>query len=425
MPLARKQHADLVRHREFNALRRLMVRRNPQSRLSMPSGAATAQISRFESTQALSQIDALELQMSQQLLGGHQQGNFAHTRIAPLSEALVQKPTPTLEATAVKDAAEHFANDRILQAQTVLEQAIGERGLRHDHPPTWLALLDFCRATNQPDRFEAYALDFSVRFGRSTPAWISLPHQAELASRERSPMPASLKGTSRADWTAPMYLTRVELQALQACIQEAQNTSRQLVIDWRDLVAIDAANWGELQIVLENLASAPLHCKVHGAAMLEHIFDAGSAQTMLANLALLRCQNRAQAFEDLALDYCIKFEVSPPDWMLPQCRFEASDMLLATPIEPVTELAPELYGVLESDHAVNSIKALVSSNGMVIRCDRLVRCDAVAAVALVRWAEAAKQQGHRVEFKNVHRLIESYFAAQGLTQHAKVTIRRD
>jgi ABC-type transporter Mla MlaB component len=147
---------------------------------------------------------------------------------------------------------------------------------------------------------------------------------------------------------------------------------------------------------------------------------------ILANLALLRCQNRAQAFEDLAMDYCMKFEVSPPDWHLPLCRFESPDLPLVTPSEPVTELlVPELYGVLEGDHAMSSIKALTVANGLVIRCDRLVRCDAVATVALVRWAEAAKQQGHRAEFKNVHRLIESYFAAQGLTQHAKVTIRRD
>jgi len=40
--------------------------------------------------------------------------------------------------------------------------------LQHDHPPTWLVFLDFCRATNLSNRFEACALDFSVRFGRST-----------------------------------------------------------------------------------------------------------------------------------------------------------------------------------------------------------------------------------------------------------------
>jgi hypothetical protein len=424
MSLESKQHADLVRHREFNALRRLMAQRNPQSRLNLPDGAAT-QISRFESTHAISQIDALELQMSQQLMGTQQPGDFGRTRIAPLSEALATKPIRSLETGVVKDAAEHFANDRIFQAQTVLEQAIGERGLQHDHTPTWLALLDFCRATNQPDRFEAYSLDFSVRFGRSTPPWISLPHQAELASRERAPMTASLKGTSRADWIAPLFLTRIEIQALQVCIQEAHRTSRQLVMDWRDLVQVEAAQWGELQIVLESLASSSLHCTVHGAAMLEHVFDASTAQAMLANLALLRCQNQAQAFEDLAMDYCMKFEVSPPDWHLPLCRFESPDLPLDTSSAPLVESAPELYGVLEGNHAMSSINALAVATGLVIRCDRLVRCDAVATVALVRWAEAAKQLGRRVEFKNVHRLIESYFAAQGLTQHAKVTIRRD
>jgi hypothetical protein len=209
------------------------------------------------------------------------------------------------------------------------------------------------------------------------------------------------------------------------CIQEAQHTSRQLVIDWRDLVSIDGAHWGDFQIVLENLASMPLHCKVHGMAMLENIFDAASAPAMLAHLALLRCENRAQAFEEMALDYCMKYEVSPPDWAAPLCHFEASDMQLAAPSTPASDQTPELFGVLEGEIAISHLSDCVPSHGFVIRCDRLVRCDAAATAALVRWADGANRSGHRVVFKNVHRLIESYFSAQGLTEHAKVTVRRD
>jgi anti-anti-sigma regulatory factor len=429
MSLERKQHADLVRHREFNALRRLMLQRNPQSRLGALEGTS-AQGSRFESTQALTQIDDLEQQMSRQILGVPAQAEFAHTRIAPFSlvpsELQPNKLLPTPEQVVAQAAAKQFAEGHHAQTQSMLERAIGEGGAQHDHTPTWLVLLDFYRASNQPDRFEAYALDFSVRFGRSTPAWESIQHQAILAARERAPMPATTTQLHRADWSAPLFLTPPSLQELQAVIQTAQSTSRQLVIDWRDLVAIDAACWGELQRVLNSLATIPLHCKVHGIGALEHIFDTSTPETMLAHLALLRCQNQAQRFEDVALDYCVRFEVSPPDWVLPLCRFESSAELLPTPDVSPSDAMPELFGVLEGEtEQIKSLIALTPKNAMVIRCSRLVRCDEQATAALKTWAEAINLAGTTVEFKNVHRLIAPYFAAQGLGQFAIITTRKD
>ena len=39
------------------------------------------------------------------------------------------------------------------------------------------ALFDFYRATGRQARFEAMALDFAERSGRSAPAWFSMPEQ--------------------------------------------------------------------------------------------------------------------------------------------------------------------------------------------------------------------------------------------------------
>jgi ABC-type transporter Mla MlaB component len=121
----------------------------------------------------------------------------------------------------------------------------------------------------------------------------------------------------------------------------------------------------------------------------------------------------------------MKYEVSPPDWTRPLCRFEAADMPLTAPSTPAFDQVAEIFGVLEGDHAVSRLSNLDSSHGYVIRCDRLVRCDAAATAALVRWADGINRSGHQAVFKNVHRLMQTYFAAQGLTEHAKVTVRKD
>jgi hypothetical protein len=230
-----------------------------------------------------------------------------------------------------------------------------------------------------------------------------------------------------ADWSAPVFLTSAELQTLDDQIQKAQSTTRQIVIDWRELVAMDAAYWAEFERTLANLAELPLRCKMHGVAALEQVFSDATPAAMLAKLAFLRCQNKAQQFEDVAMDYCVKFEVSPPDWVLPKCRFEETQLQLAPrAVIADAQIPTELYGVLEGAHAAQLLTALTPVDGLVIRCDRLVRCDAESGSKLVKWAQIAVERfGCRVEFYGVHRLIESYLIAQGMSTYAKITLRKD
>ena len=432
MPLERKQHADLVRHRELNALRRLMVQRGAAQ--SLPSDQKITRQSRaFESTHTIDKIDALEAQMNQQLFKhgaetSSDTGGFQLTQIEAFSHSVQTTQSMAIqlqEPSIVQQAGEHFANNKAQLAQSLLEQAIGERGLQHDRVPTWLALFDLYRATDQLDRFEALALDFSVRFGRSPPSWVSIPQQAALAEREHMRQPAQSAGL--ADWIAPAILMPEDLLALQKAVQAAIKASRQMVMDWRHFAATNAAQWQLLNAALRDLASQPVPCSVYGIAELEQSFDPESAESLLARLALLRCQNRAQIFEDLAIDYSVQFEISPPDWIKPECRFEAASgaSLPAVTVEPLASLPPELYGTLDAARAVKLLAEWVPVDGMVIRCDRLVRCDPVATMAIARFAETAKAQGAQLELQGAHRVLAAYFAMQNLYDHAKVTIRRD
>jgi ABC-type transporter Mla MlaB component len=322
-------------------------------------------------------------------------------------------------------AGEHFANGKTQAAQNLLEQAIGERGGQEGRIPTWLALFDLYRASDQMDRFEALAMDFSIRFGRSPPPWVSLPQQAALAEREHDGSGAQV--ASAMGWSAPPKLSQSDLFALETAVQTAIKAPHQLMVNLQAFVGSSEDQWRLLKAALQYLATMPVHCSVLGAADLEQSFAPDSAEATLAKLALLRCQNRAQQFEDLAIDYSMQFEISPPDWTRPECRFEIASAM-AQPIElapELTSMAPELYGVLDAARAVKQLASLTASDGLVIRCDRLVRCDPVAVMAISRFAQAAKEQGQNIELQGVHRVLAAFFAMQNLYDSAKVTIRRD
>ncbi|MDI9335145.1 MAG: hypothetical protein QM533_12300 [Cytophagales bacterium] len=434
MSLELKQHADLVRHREFNALRQLMQRRQPQKR-DGHAEEVDATENRFESTQALDQIHSLETQMSHQLRTPTSVAatDFAHTHImawqvAPTQTSIDLPTTPTLI-----EAANYFAHDQVTQAQVCLEQAVSGQGAFHDHIPAWLTLLDLYRASNQPDCFEVCSLDFSIRFGRSAPPWLSFVHQADLAGRERALIQALLSNSDQLSWTAPICLARDDILALSALVQQAHLTApHRMTLDFSHLVKMDVNVWREWHALLNQLAHLPLHCTIRSAAALESMWVDTSAEAMLAHLAFLRCQNRAEAFEELALLYCEQYEISPPDWTAPLCRFAMEDgappsatAATATATPKQAPSMPELFGVHQGEQIERVLNKFVLTKGLVIRCDRLLRCDPEATAALVKWVEASKPLAPQIEFKDVHRLIALYFLDQGLDQQAKVTIRKD
>lgn len=449
MSAQRKQYADLIRHRELNALRRLMVGKHTP----IPTAKTTMPPSQHAAVHTLSHIDALEEQMNQQLFdrstltalgafstrGGSALTSVPTTTFAP-TQILAIKPSPAAhslpaaEQAVLTQAAALFASHDLHATQALLSNALSAQGAQRDHVPTWLALFDFYRATDQAQLFDSMALDFSIRFGRSTPSWVSI---SALAATAPAPAPISDPSVPLCDWVAPPYLDEGALAGLDARLQKASLHKRSLRLDWRSLVDIAPLQWPAVKHLLSAIAAQPVHCVMYGLPSLTNTFTKTLPESMLAQLALLRCQNQMTAFETLALDYCVLFEVSPPDWLPPQCQLEAQDNPLTsspihlTPPSTLPTSSPsefELVGEVEllPSALLQSITTTErSSERHVIRCDRLVRIAPKPTQDLRPWLQTLASKGIRIEFKDVHRLIAAYFLDQGLYELAKVSIRKD
>lgn len=443
MSAQRKQYADLIRHRELNALRRLMVGRHTPLPTLRPSQQLPVNPAELATGKTIERIDELEMQMNQLLfdrstgaqpLTRHADSAFGVTRILPFQTTqFAPIPAPhAAEQAVISQAATLFATGQDAQAQLLLASAISAQGEQRDHVPTWLALLDLYRATDQPALFDAAALDFSVRFGRSTPAWISIP---ALAEKRQPPFAAALQLSaselSAADWIAPPYLTDGSLQGFESSLAQAVVHQRSFVMDWRGLVSVDPTQWRALQALWSQLASQPVRGVLLGQSALMQALSSESSDAMLAHLTLLRCLHQASAYEDLALAFCVSFEISPPDWTGPLCRLEARGSLLVQPqSQPNTAMAsPELHGNLDdlpyAFQAARASSPTLSADWYIIRCDRLVRCSPKATLALRLWLKEAAGRGQRTELTDVHRVVAAYWLSQGIYEHARVTIRKD
>jgi anti-anti-sigma regulatory factor len=177
-------------------------------------------------------------------------------------------------------------------------------------------------------------------------------------------------------------------------------------------------------------------------------------------LLALRVMNMGDEFEMTALDYCVTYEVSPPSWEPPVCRFRSlhageaakaaseekqpmfvesqlHDSLLPMDAEtsgfstsqlsldwPVAYLEGEILG--DAQAALDAVdKQLGESPVLVISCKYLIRVDFSSAGSILNWASAHQRNGRQVRFTDVHRLIAAFFHVVGVTESAKIITRTD
>jgi ABC-type transporter Mla MlaB component len=366
--------------------------------------------------------------------------------LLPSAPAAVEEvPLSALEI-CLRDAALHHAEGEFNEALQLLAEMLQDTSLAPDAAESLtFALFDVYRCTGLQDRFDALALDYANRFGRSPGEWFSL---AELAPHAVSESPAQESSFSElaqeTTWRCPAILDK---QGLADCTSRSPATATLSFINWEALQHIDnaiaPAFAGQLKIWCEHavelhwkgldaLLAAVQMCKVSGDATRD-------AAWWLIHLDLLCIQQQPEAYEDMAMDYCIAFEVSPPSWQPAKCRlttdndFAVSSEFASTSgskgfEESVASSSPyascALQGNLtgEARRALRTLRAASGSVGQItVSCSRLGRVDFNAASALLNWAVNSDARGCQVQFIHLPRLVLVFFEMLGMHKVASLS----
>ena len=388
-------------------------------------------------------------------------------------QALKPVSAPAFMTASAQDAIEHdaeleeaailFANGDDAGAEAVLLEILAPGALRADHVQTWLTLFDLYRATGEQDKFEAAAIEFAERFGRSAPQWFSLPDMVKALVK---PVDKVIHG-SAADWICPSVLGMQTVGALNAAIARAAMPWR---LDWSNLKSIDTAALDPLYKVFSAWASQPVQLRFMGDAQLQKVLldatpsgeRAVDQKWWLLRMELLRVIHRPDDFELTALDFCVTYEISPPAWASASCDYKSLDeeseamgrsTIIGEPsrspvqssfnlmamdgdagldyLSSIPEnhfLSVELSGQIQGHAAavLDRLEAsLMGADMMQISCAKLIRVDFSAAGMLLNWVSARQAEKRSVEFSEVNRLVAGFFNVIGITEYARVVIRRD
>lgn len=356
----------------------------------------------------------------------------------PAPDAADMRHDPVLDVAVMA-----FAGGDAAAAERELQTLV--KGACVDDADTWLVLADLYRATGQRTPFEALAMAFSRSFDRSPPQWFSLPAlaAADLAARGTvTVVPGSPV------WVAPARLDAADVDTLRShCAQHLSPW----VMDWGALRHLTPAGaqklvqlahaWGANEATLHWRGVAPL------LAALQIATPTGQRNVppvlWLARLAVLRLAHRPQAFEVVAIDYCVTYEVSPPSWEPLRCRVHAdseqSDATTAVLTEPPTSgfsevpLPDEVVLPMVGDWVGDVSGTLAGWTSVVEATPRarivlcaalLTRIDFTAAGDVLNWVAASRTKGRDLRFTDLHRLTALMLSVMGLQDHAPLFMRR-
>jgi len=382
--------------------------------------------------------------------------------VAPQAEIFVHDPE-------LEEAAICFANGDWNGAQASLMEVLSQRkkGALESQHEIWMTLFDFYRATGQKGGFDALAIDYAACFGRSAPLWFSLPEQLGLSDTQEADTDSASNGQRALNWSAQPQLSAQSIAALRVLLTRA---TPPWTFNWQRLTGIQPPAVTALAELFESLADTAEELRFVGVTTLHGILESytqtgdnsGNPEWWHLRLAALRLTGQEEAFENVAIDYCITYEMSPPSWLAPRCTYsddaggrttaqaadtaggastgfltgfaalttgmpEAETPRAVIKTDPLKHKA-ELTGHIEGDAAalLEPFTAYVQLDlPLIVSCERLIRLDFAASGSVLNWAAVQQAQGRTVQFARLHRLAAVFFNTVGINEHAQIIVRKD
>jgi anti-anti-sigma regulatory factor len=309
-----------------------------------------------------------------------------------------------------EEAAVLFANAQDDAARAVLENAVAA----HRSGPgerLWLMLFDLYQLNGTRAPFDALGIDYARSFEKSPPGWRDHhPAKSAKAAVGSQRFAGDLCGSNDASFVA---------------IAQALEKNHRLRLDLSTLSRLDAPGCSRLLSLLQQSRKARQEFEVVGrdtlAALLEASVTSGRAEGQACWLLLLEVyqwRGQYELFEDLAVDYAVTFEVSPPSW-------EAARVAAPEPAQPaaarvVAADAYALQGEIKSSRFGDLPSFAELHDPLVVDCTSLTRIDFISAGALLNVLTSIRRTGKQIVFQHPNHLVAELFGIVGLKAVATI-----
>lgn len=337
---------------------------------------------------------------------------------------------------AVEEAAILFANGSDDAAAATLQSAIEGAGVGNE--TLWTMLFDLCRLTGRKELFDQQCIGYARQFSRSPPIWSELSDPAAVPKRAPREATPSVGLTGILNEQAGAQFEQISKIALKA---------GKLKIDLGRLRGADEAGCDKLVALMRSLRQSRVQVRLANARnmlpMIEGHVQAGHAEgrgLWLMMLELLQALEEQERFEEVALDYAITFEESPPSYEAPSA-VSASTTTTQTGAPTISQLGGSLELVpMESEIPSYALEGSLSSaqtepirklaafgasrNTIEIDASRLRRMDFVSAGNLFNVLLQFQNQGKLSVIRGLNGMVAALLRVMGVHQVAQMELRK-
>lgn len=317
----------------------------------------------------------------------------------------------------VEEAAMLFANGEDEGALSALERATFD-DLGGSAEQVWAMLFDLCHALGRCDAFEAHALAFAERFERSAPTWPASPSRGAANGPPTLTLSGKLCEASRAmiDQFDRLACKTPLLRLDTARVQDVDEDGARMLTD--ALVKVRRSGHRVAMINVTSLRDLLAPRVIAGTAALP--------EQWLLYLETLQQLGDEAAFEEVAIQYAVTFEQSPPSW---DASWVAARLLPSVPEpikppagKPAVALQGEIIGarrdafavLTAGDHPLGVLK---------VECCDLKRMDFISAGLLFNVITAMQATGRQPRFVEVRPMIAALFVLIGVASVAEIQQR--
>ncbi len=326
----------------------------------------------------------------------------------------VDEMSPSAEEAAIL-----YANGGYDEARSVLEHALDTSTGVDARFTLWGMLLDLLRLTGHRERFEALSLSYATEFERSPPAWLDLSPKGVVGT-EAKVQTVNLSGVLSGQ-AAGQFAQLIQIGMRNGALR----------IDLSRLRGVDNAGAELLLRAVRGLRKAKIKLSLvgagHLAAVLGGVVTPGKVEqkpVWLLLLEVLQYTEQQDRFEELAVDYAMTFEESPPSWEPPPelTASQTNAQILDVQLSDIYRLEGEVIG--PNTEVLRKITAFAGGRTKVeVDCSLLRRMDFVSAGTLFNIVSQLHAQGRLVVFKGVNSMVAALMQVMSLHHVARIELR--
>ncbi len=325
----------------------------------------------------------------------------------PGAGGIVVEEASGASSSVIDEAAILYANNQNDAVESALKTA-----LMSDDPRGWHMLFDLYRLQNREKDFEQIALQYATRFETSPPVWGILAPAIEAVEQDAA---SSL--------SLPPFLDMKACASLRSDLTAAARHAT-ILLDFSRIEMVDEAGASECTRILAGARKLQCKLKVSGVDRLIRLLQDLNRATRsrpahwLLLLELYQLLGRQNEFEDLAVDYAVRFEVSPPSWVEPTV-VEVVHAPMPEPTDDALTLSGEITPRNETAFQQMARFAATRSE-ILIDLSQVTRVDYASVSSLIGLLMQWLGEGKTVTLRNQHTLINELFRVMGIDQLAQL-----